>query len=286
MFDEQLVAIGRLRLNLARARSDGPPLVLVHGVLRRWTTFLPLAPSLMTRWQVVAIDQRGHGRSDRAADAAYRVIDYVDDLVTLLDEHVHQPAVLYGHSLGAMVVAGAAARRPERVRAVVLEDPPFETMGRRIRETALAGYFEQLLRLVRQGLEAAEMSRQLAEIRLAEPATGRSWRLGDVRDVAQLRFQAACLAAVDPQVLEPIVAAEWLAGYDWETVLAGVRAPALVLETDEAAGGMLTDADAARARELLVDGAIVRLAGAGHALHTARTVEVSNLVLAFLSALE
>ena len=76
----------------------------------------------MTRWHLHLIDHRGHGGSGRAP-GQYRVVDHVEDALTVLN-WLGRPAVLFGHSLGALVAAAAAAARPELVRAVVLEDPP------------------------------------------------------------------------------------------------------------------------------------------------------------------
>ena len=89
------------------------------------------------------MDFRGHGESARS-EGRYRVVDYVEDAARFLEEEIGRPAAVYGHSLGAMVAAATAARAPGMVMAVVLEDPPFHTMGRRIRETALHGFFSAL----------------------------------------------------------------------------------------------------------------------------------------------
>jgi len=286
MFDERRVLVRGQELNLASTASRAPAIIFVHGVLRRWTTFLPLFPALAARWQIGAVDQRGHGCSARAPGNQYLVTDYVLDLVELLERHVPHPAVIYGHSLGAMVAAGAAAARPDLVRAVVLEDPPFETMGNRIGQSSLHGYFAALREMLPWQLGVLELARELARLTLTDPATGRSWQLGDVRDAVQLRYQAACLLAVDPAVLDPIVAGQWLAGYDWQQVLRGVKSPALVLQADEAVGGMLIDADTALASQWLADGTIIRFAGAGHSLHTARTMELTNHLATFLETLD
>ncbi|MBX3412900.1 MAG: alpha/beta hydrolase [Pirellulales bacterium] len=287
MFDERRVTVRGLELNVAnRTGGRAPAIVFVHGVLRRWTTFLPLFPALASRWQLVAIDQRGHGHSARTADGDYFVADYVLDLVELLERHAPAPVVIYGHSLGAMVAAGAAAARPDLVRAIVLEDPPFETMGARIGESSLLGYFASLRTLLPWRQSVADLARALAELVLSDPVSGRTWRLGEVRDFVQLRYQASCLAAVDPAVLDPIVAGRWLSGYDWQQVLRGVKSPALVLQADEAVGGMLIDADTAQTSRLLADGTIIRFGGAGHSLHTARTMDVTNHLLTFLAVLD
>jgi pimeloyl-ACP methyl ester carboxylesterase len=93
----------------------------LHGLARGWQSFLPLIPTLALRWQVYALDQRGHGKSERAN--SYFAIDYVPDIVGFLRHEIRRPTVLYGHSLGAMVAAAVAAEAIDLVRAIILEDP-------------------------------------------------------------------------------------------------------------------------------------------------------------------
>jgi len=81
----------------------------------------PLAPGL----RVLAIDQRGHGRTSLPADPKGRRSwrDLADDLVRLLDRIDGPPLTLAGHSMGGTASLLAAARRPGRVKRLVLVDP-------------------------------------------------------------------------------------------------------------------------------------------------------------------
>lgn len=83
-----------------------------------------LAP-LGAAHRVLAIDQRGHGRSTLPADPSGRGdwLDLRDDLLAVLDVLGATPVVLSGHSLGGTVALLAAVARPERVRSLVLFDP-------------------------------------------------------------------------------------------------------------------------------------------------------------------
>jgi pimeloyl-ACP methyl ester carboxylesterase len=75
--------------------------------------------------RVLAVDQRGHGRTSLPAEPLGRSSwrDLADDLVGLLDGLAGGPLVLSGHSMGATVAILAAAARPGRVRSLVLFDP-------------------------------------------------------------------------------------------------------------------------------------------------------------------
>src|SRR5688572_14362128 len=100
MFEENLVSIPECSLNVARSLSSKPPLVLFHGVLRRWTDFLSVIPPLCYRWQVIGLDFRGHGKSTRTP-GKYHVIDYGRDAEAILNRVTDERAVIYGHSLGS-----------------------------------------------------------------------------------------------------------------------------------------------------------------------------------------
>lgn len=71
------------------------------------------------------MDQRGHGLSDHASD--YSRAAFVGDIAALLDHlHVTAPVVLVGNSLGGTNAFFFAARHPDRVRAMVIEEGPPE----------------------------------------------------------------------------------------------------------------------------------------------------------------
>jgi pimeloyl-ACP methyl ester carboxylesterase len=112
-----------------RTDPDAPTLLLLHGLTdsgRCW-------PDAVERWRgdyrLVAWDARGHGESERftpdeleAGVGETHFDDAVDLLEVLAEEGASRP-ILVGLSMGGGTAAAVAARRPELVRAVVLEDP-------------------------------------------------------------------------------------------------------------------------------------------------------------------
>jgi len=284
MFREEFFPLGPVRLNVARGPQNGPPLLLLHGVTRRWQSFTPILSALTPRWEISALDFRGHGRSDRHPDGRYFVPDYIDDAAAFV-ETLSEPVVIYGHSLGSMVAAGVAARLPDHVRAVVLEDPPFTTMGERIRQTSLHSWFSALVPHCGSKEPVGEIVRQLAEVRTVAPGAA-PVRVGDVRDPASLRFTARSLKELDPRVLAPIVSTQWLDGFHYPDVLPRVRCPVLLLQADPSVGGMLIDDEASRAGQLIEDCTRIRFPGAGHLIHWLDTESLLRMVLSFLESLE
>jgi pimeloyl-ACP methyl ester carboxylesterase len=191
---------------------------------------------------------------------------------------------LYGHSLGAVVAAGVAAEVPQQVQGVVLEDPPFDTMGPRISQSALLSYFAGVQPFAESTLPVGALARQLAEIPLTTPGKAGSIRLGDTRDMASLRFTARCLQQLDRDVLSPIIAGRWLEGFDWGAALEKITCPALLLQADHSVGGMLTDDDAAEAERRMPDCSRIRLPKVGHLIHWLATESCLRLVNSFLES--
>jgi pimeloyl-ACP methyl ester carboxylesterase/predicted glycosyltransferase len=81
-------------------------------------------PVLARRHQVIVIDGRGNGRSDRPTDpAAYTVAQYTADALAVLDATGTGSAVVAGMSLGAPRVVALAAGHPDRMLGAVLIAP-------------------------------------------------------------------------------------------------------------------------------------------------------------------
>jgi pimeloyl-ACP methyl ester carboxylesterase len=275
------------RIHVAVGPDAGPPLVLLHGVTRRWHDFVPLLPSLACRWEIHAIDLRGHGQSGRVP-GGYRAIDYADDIVEYLRGTLEEPAVVLGHSLGGMVAAAVAARVGSKVRAVVLEDPPFESMGRHIEGTIYPALFSAYRdqELAGSTRPVDELAAALSSICLTPPGQSRAMPLGSLRDPTALRFQAACLRHLDPGALDPIIAGRWLDGYEVDDLLGRIECPALLLYGDPGLGGLLPEVYAAHVASRLRRGTAIRMEGVGHQIHWMQTESMLRYVIGFLEALD
>ncbi len=100
--------------------DSGRPLIALHAHLMEAVTYAPLAEALGPGWRVVALDQRGHGHSSHAP--SYTRADYLGDLEALYAHLGIGRAVVLGNSLGGINAIEFAARHPERVEALVIED--------------------------------------------------------------------------------------------------------------------------------------------------------------------
>jgi pimeloyl-ACP methyl ester carboxylesterase len=104
--------------------------VLLHGVASNSRIWLRAGPALGGRFHVYALDQRGHGESDKP-DGGYDFASVTADLDAFIDALALERPVVVGHSWGGNVALEHAATRPERVAGIVLCDGGFLEMSSR-----------------------------------------------------------------------------------------------------------------------------------------------------------
>jgi pimeloyl-ACP methyl ester carboxylesterase len=104
------------------SEGSGPPLLLLHGAMGTAETWRMegYLDALADDFQVMSVDQRGHGESSRPHDpAAYTLAEFVADAVAVLDAVGVSSAYVCGFSLGAVVGIALAGRHPNRVAGLV-----------------------------------------------------------------------------------------------------------------------------------------------------------------------
>jgi pimeloyl-ACP methyl ester carboxylesterase len=111
---------GGRKLSYLDFGGPGTPLLALHGHYNEASAFAPLAAALTPRWRVIALDQRGHGESDRAL--TYERDEYVADVAGFHQHLGVGPVPVLGHSLGGVNAYQFAARHPDRVSALIVED--------------------------------------------------------------------------------------------------------------------------------------------------------------------
>jgi pimeloyl-ACP methyl ester carboxylesterase len=121
-FTSQYIDTGELRLH-AVIGGEGPPLLLVHGWPENWYAWRLLMPTLAQDFEVIAVDQRGIGLSDKPQDG-YDSGTLAGDLVALMDALGHERFAVVGHDTGYFIGYALAADRPDRVDRVALAEVP------------------------------------------------------------------------------------------------------------------------------------------------------------------
>ncbi len=115
--------------------EDGPPALLLHGLAGRGNEWRSTASWLTQHCHVFALDQRGHGMSDKTSfDYTYDA--YVHDAIDVIEQVSSAPVILIGQSMGGKTAFLTAARRPDLVRGLIVveakvsEDPEAQKLVR------------------------------------------------------------------------------------------------------------------------------------------------------------
>lgn len=116
-------------------RDEGPkedpvPIILVHGTSASLHTWNGWTEVLSKHHRVIRFDMQGFGLTGPHPDGKYRIEDYAETLVQLMDAMEIDTAIVAGNSLGGYVAWSTAVLYPERVAKLVLVDSsgyPFQS---------------------------------------------------------------------------------------------------------------------------------------------------------------
>jgi len=253
-----------------------PVIVLLHQSLARSEDWENIFPRLATRYRTIAYDARGHGRSGRAPEYTLRA--FADDALRVLREIAKAPAVLIGHSLGAVTALVTAADAPELVRAIVLEDPPipFPKAWDQARYGAL-----------REALGSGDpvaLAKAVAKQPLPSPGPRGERTYGELRGFYAAERVVTYFRDVDPAFIDARTAGDDPTASALTDALANVRSPALVLAGEPRLGGAVDDAAEWKLKKL-PDVTVKRFPGSGHLLHGFRPEQFIENIEPFLRKL-
>lgn len=122
----------RLHYRDYAGRPDRPPLICLPGLTRNARDFEDLAGRLAGEWRVLCTEMRGRGDSEYAKDSqTYNPMQYVDDVMALLDETGIKRFVSVGTSLGGLMTLAMGMTAPERISGAIINDagPVVEAAG-------------------------------------------------------------------------------------------------------------------------------------------------------------
>jgi 2-(acetamidomethylene)succinate hydrolase len=104
-----------------RDAGNGRPVLFLHGTSASLGVWDGVMARMGEGYRVIAMDQRGHGRSSKPA-LGYSQEDFARDILGLLAYLDLDDVVLVGHSLGARNAIVAAAMEPERIAGIIALD--------------------------------------------------------------------------------------------------------------------------------------------------------------------
>ena len=104
----------------SQVKGQGPPLVVLHGLLGMSDNWKTHAKAWAAHFEVHLLDLRNHGRSFHSDTFSYP--DMVADLEHYVSHHNLQPFVLLGHSMGGKLAMWYATTYPQRVQKLIVAD--------------------------------------------------------------------------------------------------------------------------------------------------------------------
>ncbi len=270
--DASLAAGGLTFHYITWGPESAPPVVLLHGVTGHARSWDALARDLSADFRVIALDQRGHGDSDRAPDGDYRVATMAGDLTGFVDALGLERFALVGHSMGGRVGIAYADGHAARIERICIVDigPEIHAPGmERIRQM-MAGAPERIeseeqavefvLRANPRMVEAGLRDRVRHGLKRL-PDGGFEWKYDKaLRDMMR---QGGRRDSIDL----------------WEP-LRRIAAPALLVRGAES--DILSADVAKRMIDALPDGRLVEIPGAGHTVPADQPEAFACAVRAFL----
>jgi len=264
---------------LQSGNPDGEKILCLHGWLDNAASFIPLMP-LLENYDVVALDMPGHGGSQhRLPGYDYVFVDWIHDVLDVLDSLGWQKAHLLGHSMGGAIATIVAASAPERVDKLLL----IEALG------PIAGIADEAGMRLRQAVSARRKQDRDKSVRIIPDLdTAVNARLAAsrmTRDAARLIVErnlqevaGGFIWRSDPRMMLPThVRTDESFVRSW---IRAIEAQTLVIAADPAPPYFTPEQRDARLSDLK-HGQVAIIPG-GHHLHMEQADIVGKVILDFL----
>ena len=109
-----------IRMHYAeQGEAGGEPIIFIHGFTDSWFSYRRILPLLDKKYRVFALDQRGHGDSERPLKG-YAMKDFAADVIAFMDAKNIRKAILVGHSMGSFAALQTVLDAPQRIEKLVL----------------------------------------------------------------------------------------------------------------------------------------------------------------------
>ncbi len=242
------------------AAGGDPPVLLVHGWCCDHTYFAPQFERYAKRGRrVVAVDLRGHGRSDKP-EGDYAMGVLADDLAWICQRIGLAKPVVVGHSMGGIVAFDLAARYPDLASAIAMLDAAVVLPS--AARAAIPAFLEKV-----RGSGYRDALRDFVAGSLCLPT--------DDRERKERILEG--MVSVPQHVV--VSAFEGLRDYDPAEATGGLAVPAVYIAADEAK----PRSDMARFHELAPEILYGKTVGSGHFCQLEVPEQVNAMIDRFLA---
>ncbi|MGW4705209.1 alpha/beta fold hydrolase [Streptomyces sp. NPDC004285] len=256
----------------AAPQAPAPGVLLLHGLMGHAGHWAPAVRRLTGGHRIVALDQRGHGASEKPAAGPFTREAYVADAAAVVEQLGLGPVTLVGHSMGALTAWQLAAERPDLVRALVICDMRASALGA-ASQRAWQDWFRRWPAPF-PSLEAVHrwFGDEDPWVETPNPARGAFYA------EVMTEHPDGWRPVFDPEQM--LTSREtWVHDAHWDS-LAQVRCPTLVVRGLD---GELGRAEAQEMVRVLPHGAYAEIPDAGHLLHYTHPEAWSEAVEPFLN---
>jgi N-formylmaleamate deformylase len=242
------VVSGGVKIHYYRTGEAKPPVILLHGLSDNGLCWSKLALALEPFYDLIMVDQRGHGLSD-APESGYGLENQSRDIVEIIRSLMLKKPVIIGHSMGAINAFATGAYFPDLVGCLILEDPPLwasqeqeslneaQARAEKFKQAILANKTKTLDQLI-------EMCRSMHP----------TWD-----DVESFQWAKAKQQVSPNTVLGMTEKRE-----SWRILATRITCPVLLITADTASGALVSEATAEEATAYWKQSKVVNIPGAGH----------------------
>lgn len=236
---------GGIEIFYTRTGGDKPSVVLAHGITDFGLCWHQLASDLEEDFDLIMYDAYGHGKSSRVdPDKRFDLLEDLHDLIEALK--LEKPGVV-GHSMGAGTAAGFAAKYPDMLSALALEDPPWieESAGLKFNEKAMKDWKKNILEAQKK------TAKELAKEKKKESP---NWEEAILGEWAQSKLE------FDPGFFDlyPVKIK------NWRDLAKAIKVPTLIITGDNELGAIVTPELGVEAVEIMEKGEFGHISLAGH----------------------
>jgi pimeloyl-ACP methyl ester carboxylesterase len=254
--------------------TSAPVVLMLHGLTGHARTWDDEAALLSRRFRVVALDQRGHGDSDPAADADYGTFAMAEDVAALVDVLATPVVHIVALSLGGRVAIAYTAAHAARVARLVVVDigPDIAEAGRARIGAAMAATPERF----------ASVAAALAWQRAANPRYTEHALRHRVEHGLRPTGDGGLTWKYDRAIRDGIRAGRWREVIDLWPAWRAITCPTLVIRGADS--DILSAETAKRMIGTCAAARLVEVSDAGHTVPGDQPARFLDLVTEFLDA--